>query len=314
MAASDPVRRRLLPRSREISVFKNLNPAALGVSGHQSEIIELVLTYGFRGMDVDIAELSARVKLHGAPYARRLIDSAGIRIGAFALPVDVDADEELFAKQVAKLAEYAQVAGEFGCTRCLTTLAPASERLPYHENFEFVRRRLSEICKALEPAGIRLGVGFRASESLRKGQTFQFIHDLDALSRLLSMVGAANIGVLVDIWDIVVAGGSIDTVRAIPARQIIAVRLADLPADIKPAEATEQVRLLPGTPGQIDFVALLTMLSEMGYDGPITPMPDRKALDGSRRDRIVKQAGDALDKMWRAAGLVSVAKVHAAAH
>ena len=33
-------------------MFKNLSPSALGISGHQSEIIELALTYGFAGMDL----------------------------------------------------------------------------------------------------------------------------------------------------------------------------------------------------------------------------------------------------------------------
>ena len=57
-------------------MFKNLNPSALGVSGHQSEILELALTYGFRGIDLNIVEFATRVKLRGMPYARRLIDSA----------------------------------------------------------------------------------------------------------------------------------------------------------------------------------------------------------------------------------------------
>ena len=64
-------------------MFKNLSPTALGVSGHQSEIIELALTYGFAGMDLDVADFATRAKLRGMPYARRLIDSANIRLGTF---------------------------------------------------------------------------------------------------------------------------------------------------------------------------------------------------------------------------------------
>jgi len=65
-------------------MFKNLNPAAIGISGHQSEIIELALTYGFAGIDLNIAEFATRARLKGLPYARRLIDSARIRVGTFA--------------------------------------------------------------------------------------------------------------------------------------------------------------------------------------------------------------------------------------
>ena len=39
-------------------MFKNLNPTLLGVAGHQSEIIELALTFGFAGLDLNMAEFA----------------------------------------------------------------------------------------------------------------------------------------------------------------------------------------------------------------------------------------------------------------
>jgi sugar phosphate isomerase/epimerase len=294
-------------------MFKNLNPSALGVSGHQSEIIELALTYGFRGLDINIEEFSARVKLHGVKYARRLIDSAKIRVGSFQLPLNWDIDDEAFKKELQKLAEHAAVATDMGCTRCLCTVAPASDKRPYHENFEFHRRRFAEICRVLEPAGVTLGAAFCAPEGLRKGQAFQFVHDFDALSLLLNMVGVPNLGMLVDVWDLYVSGGGVENVRSLPVQQIVAVRLADVPPETRPAELTEQARLLPGVAGQIDCVGYLTTLAEMGYNGPVSVRPDRRAFESSRRDRIVKQAGDALDKVWKAAGLTSDGKLSVAA-
>jgi len=284
-------------------MFKNLNPWALGLSGHQSEMIELALTYGFRGIDLNIMEFAARVKLRGMPYARRLIDSAKIRLGSFRLPLEWDVDDAAFSKDLEKLAQYVPVAAEIGCTRCVCTIEPAGDKRPYHENFEFHRRRFAEICRVLEPGGIRLGVGIRAAEGLRRGQAFQFVHDMDALSLLVSMVGASNIGVLVDLWDLQVSGASIDALRGMSLQQIVAVQLADMPADVRPADLTDEHRLLPGTSGQIDSVAALAALSELGYDGPVTPMADRRSFENTRRDRIVRQAGEALDKVWRAAGL-----------
>jgi len=294
-------------------MFRNLNPSALGLSGHQSEIIELALTYGFRGVDINIEEFAARVKLHGVKYARRLIDSAKIRAGSFLLPVAWEVDDEPFKKELERLGEFAQVAADMGCARCLCTVAPAGDKRPYHENFEFHRRRFAEICRVLEPAGVSLGVGFRAPETLRKGQAFQFIHDFDALSLLLNMVGAANLGMLVDVWDLHVSGGGVENVRSLPVRQIVAVQLADLPLDARASEVTDQARLLPGAGGQIDASACLAALAEMGYDGPVSVKPDRRAFESSRRDRIVKQAGDALDKVWKAAGLTSDGKLAVAA-
>jgi sugar phosphate isomerase/epimerase len=292
-------------------MFKNLNPWALGVSGHQSEILELALTYGFRGIDVNIVEFATRVKLRGMPYARRLIDSAKVRLGTFRLPLEWDVEDEAFGKDLEKLSQYVQVAAEIGCTRCVCTIEPAGDKRPYHESFEFHRRRFAEVCRVLEPGGVRLGVGIRAAEALRKGQAFQFIHDMDALSLLLSMVGAPNIGVLVDLWDLQVSGAGTDAFRALTLQQIVAVQLADMPADVKPADLTEQHRLLPGSTGQIDAAAALATLAELGYDGPVTPVVDRRNFESTRRDRIVRQAGEAMDKLWRAAGLTVEGRIGA---
>jgi sugar phosphate isomerase/epimerase len=294
-------------------MFKNLDPTALGVSGHQSEIIELALTYGFRGLDLNVVEFAGRVKAHGARYARRLLDSARLRVGTFSLPLEWDVDDDAFRRERDKLPEYAQVAADAGCTRCVCAVAPAGDKRPYHENFEFHRRRFAEICQAIEPAGVRLGVGFRAAEGLRTGRAFQFIHDLDALLLLLNMVDMPNVGVVIDAWDLWLAGGSAENVRALSAQQIVAVQLADLPADVPPAQLTEQHRLIPGATGKVDCVAVLAALAESGYDGPVTIKADRSAFASTRRDQIVKQAGEAMDRLWKAAGLTPDGKPGAAA-
>ena len=203
-----------------------------------------------------------------------------------------------------KLRDYAPAAVSAGCTRCIATLAPGSDKRPYHENFEFHKGRFQEICQALEPAGVRFGVGFQAAEYLRKGQAFQFIHDLEALMLLLNMVAMPNIGLLLDIWDIVVAGGSLESVRKLPPEQIVAVHVADLPPAANNGEIDDKSRLLPGAEdGRIDITTLLVYLKSVGYDGPVTPRPSRGIFQSRKRDLVVKQAGEAMDKVWRAAGL-----------
>ncbi len=287
-------------------MFKNLNPSALGISGHQSEIIELALTFGFGGMDLSVVDFATRARLRGMEYARRLMDSAKIRLGTFALPVDWEADDETFQKELKKLPEYAQAAAAVDCTRCVATLVPGSATRPYHENFDFHRRRFHEICKALEPAGVRLGVGFRAGEYLRKDVAFQFIHDLDALTLLVNMVDASNVGLLLDIWDVVAGGGSLDSIRKLPVGQIVAVQAAELPAGVPLADLDDKSRLLPGAENSRgDVLAVIKYLAEVGYDGPITPKPSRGLFQTRRRDLIVKQTGEAMERVWRAAGLVS---------
>ena len=59
----------------------------------------------------------------------------------------------------------------------------------------------------------------------------------------------------------------------------------------------------------------LIMLSVFFFTGfgPVTIKADRSAFENSRRDRIVKQAGDVMDRLWKAAGLTSEGKLAAAA-
>jgi sugar phosphate isomerase/epimerase len=285
-------------------MFKNLSPSALGISGHESEIIELALTYGFAGMDLEVVDFATRARLRGMPYARRLIDSAKIRLGTFQLPLNWEAPDEVFNKEIQNLPDYARAAAELECTRCVATLAPANDSRPYHENFEFHRRRLSEICAALQPAGIWLGVGFQAAEYLRKDRAFQFIHDLDALTLLLNMVDAPNMGLLVDTWELVACGGSVEAIRNLPLGQIVAVQVAEMAADVSFSDLDRNSRLLPGAENsQIDTAQALSILADLGYDGPVTPKPSRGVFHSRRRDVIVKQAGEAMDRVWRAAGL-----------
>jgi sugar phosphate isomerase/epimerase len=292
----------------EEPMFRNFNPSALGIIGHPSEIIELALSYGFQGVDLAIEESVHTVKGYGVPYARRLLESARLRAGVFHLPMDLEAEDAVFQQGLGKLAEYGEVAAAMGCTRCVTRLVPASDQLPYHENFERYRRRLGEACQTLDRSGVRLGVGFRAAADLRRGKTFEFIHDPEALLLLVNMVGASNLGILLDGWSLYVATGSLDLVQSLSAEQIVAVDLADLPEDVATTELSEAARLLPGVTGRVDSAATLAMLAEKGYDGPVTPTPARVTLGNAKRDGIVREAGQALMAVWQAAGLPTGAR------
>jgi sugar phosphate isomerase/epimerase len=290
-------------------MFKNFNPSYLGLSGHQSEVIELALSYGFSGMDLNIADFATRVRLKGLPYARRLIDSAKIRVGTFRLPIDWDTDDEAFQKDLKKLQEYADAAVAIGCTRCCATLSPAGDKRPYHENFEFHRRRFQEIAAVLKSVDIRLALGFQSPEYLRRNQAFQFIHDIDALTLLLNMIDSPSVGLLLDVWEIFACGGSLESIRKIPKEQIVAVQVAELSAQVQLTDLDDKCRLLPDAQnGRIGVASVLSYLAEIGYDGPVTVKPSRAVFPTRRRDTIVKLSSESLDKVWREAGLPTPAR------
>ena len=288
---------------------KNLNTSILGTVCSQSEIIEQALTYKFKLIDIDIVEFANRAKTHGTSFARRLIDSANIEISAFSLPFGVETDSDVFQQDLARLADWVSVAGELGCKRCLMNVEPAGDRLPYHENFSFHQERLDAVCRVLETQGIRLGVGFRAAADLRTNRAFQFIHDLNALTMLVKMVGASNIGLLIDVWDLFVSGGDLDSLRTLTAEEVVAVYLADAPADVSLETLGETSRTLPEAEGRFNIPAALAALSEMGYDGPVSVKPHRDSLPTNGPDSIAKSLGESLDAVWQAAGLDAQGKL-----
>lgn len=290
-------------------MFKNLSLAALGISGQGNEAIELALSSGFKSIDLNLEEFSQQVQLHGMARGRRLLDSAKLTFGTFSLPSGWEGDETQFKLETERLKPLLELAQELGAKRALLTMPPASDERPYHQNFEFHRRRFAELGALLAPYQIRLGVGYLAGTKHREGTSFEFIHSLEALQMLLGMTGSDHVGVLLDLWQLHISGGGIENIRKLSARQIVAVQVADAQAESSAETSREEERLLPGETGVIDVPATLTALAEMGYDGPVTAVPHPSRFKNQRRDQIVKQTGEALDRAWKDAGLLPAGKL-----
>lgn len=294
-------------------MFKDLNAKALGLSATQSETIELALSSGFRGIDIDLAEFAGEVKASGLAKARRLLDSAKLKVGTFPLPIDWQGDERSFQAELTKLAELATLAASIGAQRAVAVVAPANNDRPYHENFEFYGRRLSDLGQALEPHGIKLGIGFDALPASRQEKAFEFVSTLDALLVLLSTVTASNVGLWLDVWQCWSSDTSLaDIGKQLARTTVVAVSLSDA-AENDADRHDPESRCFPGEAGVIDAVAVLTALAELGYEGPVTPQPGAKRTASLRRDQIVKLAGEKLDAVWKAAGVSPSGKLSASA-
>lgn len=284
-------------------MIKNFSPQALGINGRQSELIELALTYAFAGMDVDMSEMLRRSQRSSPEDAAKYLDAAKIKIGGFNLDVDLDADDDAFTSQVGTLHPIADLAKQLGASRCYLRLPAATDRLPYHEYFETQRDRLSQISQALEPRGIKLGVGFNAGKELSEGKEFEFVRNVEGFTALISAVGSSNVGCLVDTWDWVVGDGAMDQISELPADSIVAVRLASVPDDVDAAKATTVDRVLPEMEGALDHVKLIAHLESAGFTGPVSPGASSTRYKGTTRESIVQKAQEAVDGIFKAAGL-----------
>ena len=174
-------------------MYRNLCPTSLGITGRQSELIELALTYGFEGIDLDIQHFTKQVELRGLDHAARFLKSAELKIGPFDLPVRWDGEEDVFKEDLDQVRELLSPASEMGSKTCYTTVQPASDTLPYHENFEFHRDRLTKLAELLATYEMRLGLTFLAVPAHREGRPYQFISSPDALLTLIKTIVAPRL-------------------------------------------------------------------------------------------------------------------------
>jgi sugar phosphate isomerase/epimerase len=282
-------------------MYKNLSAEGLGISGRQTELIELSLTHGFTGLDLDVIDLIKRSQSQGVSQAVRFLKSAQMKVGGFELPVRWLADEATFQADLPQLQTAMEIATALGGHGCYTLIQPGSDELPYHENFELHRKRLAQVAKLLAEKDLKLGLGLLAAAERRAEKRFEFIYQADALLTLIKTIGAPNIGLLYDTWNWRVGGGSIDQIRDRGVEGVVAVRIADAPADIDNATAVEADRLTPTEGGACELPAVMQMLGELGYEGPLAMYAHPTRYTGRTREAIVQEARAALDELIKAA-------------
>lgn len=284
-------------------MLKNFSPNALGINGRQSELIELALTYGFNGMDVDMHDMLRRSQRTNTKDAAKYLEAAKIKIGGFDLGINLDADEDSFTSQVGGLHPLSDLAKELGAKRAYVRVPAATDRLPYHEYFDIQTKRIHQIAEVLEAREIKLAIGFFAGKDRAEGKQFPFIRNVEGYLALVSGVGKGNVGYLIDTWDWIVGDGAMDQLSELPADKIIAVRLGSLPADVDPGKANTSSRVLPELAGPLNHVNVIKHLSKIGFRGPVSPSASNQSYKGQTRESIVQRAQEAVDAISREAGL-----------
>jgi sugar phosphate isomerase/epimerase len=276
-------------------MYKNLSPSCIGVFGRQSELLEIALTHRFKGIEIDISEVLRRAQGSSAAQACRYLCSAQVKIGGFELPIRWAGDEKDFKADLAQIGLLREVCTTLGADRCLISIAPTCEQRPFHENFQFHTERLRTLADALAPAHVKIGLCFSADPADRNDGGFEFIHQVDPLLLLLNSVQKDNVGIVLDAWHWWVGGGDVEKLRTLRGEQIISVRLADIPAGADLANLSPEQRLMPGEGGMIDTAAILSVLDDIGYDGPVAVAPNPAPFKGQTRESIVSRASAALD-------------------
>ena len=284
-------------------MFKDLNLVAISIRDtSMQQGLELAKANGYEGFDPSIAEVETLVQEKSVDYVKDLFKEAGVRPGAWMMPVNWRGDDAAYYEHMAKLPERAKLAADIGCTRAITVVLPFGN-IPFHENWDFHVKRLRPPAEILAEHGHSLAVEFIGPATTRGRFKYLFLNNMDGVLALAAAIGTGNIGLLYDVWHAYTAHATLDDLKKMSNDEIIYVHINDAPAGIEIDDQIDNVRALPGETGVIPLVEMLRILKDIGYDGPITAEPFSKKLDGIPPQEAASMVIKMVNKLWSEAGL-----------
>ncbi len=279
-------------------MYTSLNPGALGVKvDGLAQGLELAARHGFEGYHFSIAEAHGL----GVAQVRELVEAAGVRLSAFGFPLEFRAGEEDFEQGLAQLPAQAATAAELGVNRTATWIAPASDDLSFDDNRALHARRLAPAAAILADHGIRLGLEYVGPRTSRTGKKYEFVHNMDQMSRLCAAVGS-GCGYLLDAWHWYTAHEDASHLQRLSPDQVVDVHVNDAP-DKPVDEQIDNQRCLPAETGVINIVTFLGSLKQIGYDGPVMVEPFNQAVREMSADDACAATRAALLTIWGQAKL-----------
>jgi sugar phosphate isomerase/epimerase len=285
------------------SVFTSLHTGAIGLSIPLEEALDLARANDFAALDLSITDLRERADRTSAQEIKDAFGAAGVRPGAWGLPVNFRGDEEVYHAGLAELPRDAALAQEVGSPWCSTWLLPFSDELDAAANMERHVARLRPVAQILAAHGCSLGLEFVGPTTMRAGHAHEFIHTMDGALELAARIETGNVGLLLDCFHWYTAHGTIEDLARLSADQVMYVHLNDARAGRAVDEQIDGERLLPGASGVIDVVAFLQALRRMAYEGPVAVEPFDDALRALPPAARVHAVAESLRMVWARARL-----------
>ena len=284
---------------RSVTMYKALSPYAIGVKVQNvQEAVAAAKIGGFTGVEFSPAEVADLIERDGIEAVKAIFSHAGIRPAGFGLPTDWRSDETAWQEGLKALPRLAKAAAAIGGTRTMTWIMPCSDTRDYDANRRFHIERFTPIAEILGEHGCTLGLEFIGPKTLRDSQKFLFIYRMEEMLAMGAEIGP-NVGLLLDCWHWYNVGGTAEEIRALKPEQIVYVHVNDAPSGVARDAQVDNVRGLPGETGVIDIAGFLQALQHIGYDGPVTPEPFKKALgDLSSDGERLSVVGAAMNRIF----------------
>lgn len=274
-------------------MFTSLNLGNLGIQAPLDEALTLAADNGFAALDLDTGQLLGLAEQATLADLKERFFAAGVRPGAWGLPVNFREYEESFQAGLAALPRHAALAQALGSPWCSTWVRSFSDSLAYETNMELHARRLRPVAQILADHGCRLGLEFVGPASLRAGHAHAFIHTMEGALQLGARIGTGNVGLLLDCYHWHTSRATLDDLDRLHAAQIVYVHLNDALPNLAIDDLPDLERMLPGASGVIDLAAFLGALGRIGYDGPAAVEPfdaTLAALPPAERVRLTAES------------------------
>ncbi len=273
----------------------------LGVKADLSQAVDLAHQHGFESIGADAVQLA---KLSSDQLSTLLakLKANDLTWGAAGLPVDFRGGDEDFRKGMSELPEQAAALQRAGVTRVGTWIAPGSDRLTYVANFRRHAERLREVAKVLGDHGVRLGLEYVGPKTAWTSSRFPFLHTMAEMRDLIAEIGRENVGLVLDSWHWYTAGETVDDLKGLTAKDVVACDLNDAPRSVPLDQQRDGVRELPCSTGVIDAKGFLSALAAIGYDGPVRAEPFNATLRTMPADAAVATTARAMKRAFAQIG------------
>ncbi len=275
----------------------NLVCGNIGVSADQREAINLAHGHGFESVEAR-GDFLAGLSPEQLQELKAEMEAKRVVFGAAGLPVDFRKDEASFREGLKRLPRIAAGLQGAGVTRLGTWISPAHDELEYRQNLERHASRLRDIATILKDHGLRFGLEYVGTPSLRKSRRYPFIHSMAGTRDLIGEIGTGNVGLVLDSWHWWTAEEGAEDILKLKANEVVAADLNDAPAGVTRETARDNQRELPLATVVIDVGAFLNALHQIGFDGPVRAEPFNAELNALDNEAACGLTAEAMKKAF----------------
>jgi 2-keto-myo-inositol isomerase len=256
----------------------SLKADAIGVDGSADDLLSAAEKYGYEALSVPAQWLEGWTDKQKADFVKKA-EKKNIGWGASGLPVEFRRTEQQFKSDLGSLNQHAKNLSDIGVTRISTWVISGHATLTYNENMRQQADRLRDCARILGKHGIKLGLEYLGTASIRHNARFAFISTSRELKEMIALIGEPNVGVVLDSYHWHTAEETVEDLMIWKNEEIVAVDLNDANRQLKLVDQTDLARELPGATGVIDLDGFIKALVKIGYDGPVRAEPFSTTLN-----------------------------------